>query len=97
MYGSKWKEIGYDLVVINGKAENDFLKSHVTSLKKYFWVGLNENEEKDSFAWIDGSDFTYGSTWKEEPWDRKKPTSVASLSIHCIHRLVIHEHFQYKI
>ena len=76
---TKCQEIGYDLVVINDEAENEFLKNHVASSHKYFWIGLRENEAKDSFVWIDGSDFIYGNTWNKKPWDRKKPASVVTL------------------
>ena len=71
------------MVVIDDKAENDFLKGHVTSLSRIYWIGLRENEEKDSFEWIDGSGLTYGSEWKIEPWHIRRPKSVLFLSHYC--------------
>ena len=84
MYGRlKWEDAkakcqeigsGYDLVEINDKAENDFLKSHVISWNSKFWFGLSKNE--GSYTWVDGSELTYGKEWKVEPWRENKPSSV---------------------
>ena len=73
------------MVIINDKAENDFLKDHVTSLSKIYWIGLRENEEKDSFEWVDGSGLTYGNEWKIEPWHIKRPKSVLFLTTQLKH------------
>ena len=71
---AKCQEIGYDLVVINDKAENDFLKNHAISWNSKFWVGLVKSE--GSYTWVDGSELTYGKEWKVEPWRANKPSPV---------------------
>ena len=66
------------------QTENDFLKGHVTSLSKIYWIGLRENEEKDSFEWVDGSGLTYGNEWKIEPWHIRRPKLVFfSITLFC--------------
>ncbi|XP_039602987.1 C-type lectin domain family 10 member A-like [Polypterus senegalus] len=55
-----------DLVVINNKRENDFIKQN--NLMGAFWMGLAETD-KDNWKWVDGTD--YQTNFKL--WDEGQP------------------------
>ena len=56
---------GYDLVTIEDNEENQFLKDTISSdfNGNEFWVGAKDDDNGNSFVWVDGSDVTY-SDWK---------------------------------
>ena len=69
---------GYDLVVINNREENEFLKQQIESRfnGNEYWIGLRESVSMDSYIWRDGSDFSFGNSWKTDPWKSDKPSEV---------------------
>ena len=63
---------GYDLVVIHDAEENQFLKDKINSQFKgnEYWMGMKENNKKDGFTWVDGSDVSFND------WKGGEPDSV---------------------
>ena len=51
----------FDLVVINDDEENRFIKDQIENKfnGEEYWIGLEENDDKDGFEWIDGSDLSF--------------------------------------
>ena len=66
------KEVGtgYDLVVIDDKEENQFLKNQIETRfnGSEFWIGLiKEKNSKDALKWVDGSDLSHTDWMSDEP------------------------------
>jgi len=58
---------GYDLVIVNDKAEHDWIVSKLKSKSREQWhIGLNDRASEGSFKWVDGSSpgFTSWGTWE---------------------------------
>ena len=66
------------MVVINNKEENEFLKQQIeTNINETeYWIGLIENDSKNSYNWVDGSDFAFGNSWNTDPWKNNEPNNV---------------------
>ena len=47
--------------MINDDEENNFIKDKIENQfnGEQYWIGLEENVEKDNFEWIDGSDLSF--------------------------------------
>ena len=61
----KCQEVGdrYDLVVIDNDEENQFLKDKMKDYETtQYWVGLEENCDRDGLVWTDGSDL-FDTAW----------------------------------
>ncbi|XP_041867755.1 C-type lectin domain family 2 member B-like isoform X2 [Melanotaenia boesemani] len=56
------QERGADLVIINSKDEQEFLKK--LTMKEFFWIGLGKTEGSE-WKWVDGSTLT--KFWGKEP------------------------------
>ncbi|XP_061440373.1 C-type lectin domain family 4 member A-like [Rhineura floridana] len=57
----KCLDMGFNLVVINSEAEQDFLTKHLSkanSGKENFCVGLTDQEEKGQWRWVDQTEHT---------------------------------------
>ena len=78
---------GFDLVVIYGKAKNEFIKSHVDALyqkdnwNQRYWLGLKENGTKGSYGWVDDTRLTFGKELKKYPWLDSEPNQVNNIII----------------
>ncbi|XP_067310836.1 CD209 antigen-like protein E isoform X2 [Pseudorasbora parva] len=46
-------ERGADLIIINNKEEQDFVKN--ISVGTYVWIGLSDSDVEDRWKWVDGS------------------------------------------
>ncbi|XP_041867749.1 C-type lectin domain family 2 member B-like [Melanotaenia boesemani] len=57
------QERGADLVIINSKEEQEFLKN--LTMKEFFWIGLGKTEGSE-WKWVDGSTLTI-KFWEKEP------------------------------
>ncbi|KAI3352775.1 hypothetical protein L3Q82_019352, partial [Scortum barcoo] len=45
------KDRGADLVIVNGKEEQEF----INSLKQILWIGLTDRDGEERWKWVDGS------------------------------------------
>ena len=63
-------EKGYGLVIVHDKSEQDFLSTMVQDDTRQFWIELRELKAKSSYKWMDGSNLTYGSELKGDPWKK---------------------------
>jgi hypothetical protein len=54
--------VGFDLVVINDKAEHDFIVAGIKTKSKNDWhIGVTDRAEEGKFVWVDGSKPAYTS------------------------------------
>ena len=81
------KQVGeeYDLVGINDREENQFLKDRIRSQFSgtEFWIGMKENDNKDGFTWVDGSDLTF------DDWKGGEPDSVIEFNLFGLFNIVL--------
>uniref|UniRef100_A0A8C1VH60 C-type lectin domain-containing protein n=1 Tax=Cyprinus carpio TaxID=7962 RepID=A0A8C1VH60_CYPCA len=56
-------ERGADLIIINNREEQDFVKK----ISAYVWIGLTDSEVEGRWKWVDGSTLTSGF------WDPREP------------------------
>uniref|UniRef100_A0A668AGS9 C-type lectin domain-containing protein n=1 Tax=Myripristis murdjan TaxID=586833 RepID=A0A668AGS9_9TELE len=57
---------GADLVIINSREENSFLKN----FRVQVWIGLSDQETEGEWKWVDGSSLSYKSWAEGQPDDR---------------------------
>uniref|UniRef100_A0A8C1VG53 C-type lectin domain-containing protein n=1 Tax=Cyprinus carpio TaxID=7962 RepID=A0A8C1VG53_CYPCA len=58
-------ERGADLIIINNREEQDFVKK----ISAYVWIGLTDSEVEGRWKWVDGSTLTSGFSF----WDPREP------------------------
>uniref|UniRef100_A0A8C1ATA7 C-type lectin domain-containing protein n=4 Tax=Cyprinus carpio TaxID=7962 RepID=A0A8C1ATA7_CYPCA len=56
------RERAADLIIINNKEEQDFVKI-ITGSSEYFWIGLTDLEVEGRWKWVDGSNMTLPGFW----------------------------------
>ncbi|XP_049328349.1 C-type lectin domain family 4 member M-like [Astyanax mexicanus] len=67
------RERGADLVIINSKEEQEFIKRE----NKYVWIGLSDADEEGVWKWVDGSPLTTKYWNTGEPNDYAKAEDCA--------------------
>jgi hypothetical protein len=58
---------GYDLVIVNDKAEHDWILDKLKSKSRNDWhIGLSDRDDEGTFKWVDGTKpgFTSWATWE---------------------------------
>ncbi|XP_057177681.1 uncharacterized protein LOC130546432 [Triplophysa rosa] len=66
---------GADLIIINNKEEQDFIKN---SIKDRLWIGLSDSDEDSTWKWVDKSTLTF-DFWKSgEPNGKTKENYINS-------------------
>ena len=63
----------YDLVTIHNDEENAALASKATG---YPWIGFNDIASEGNFAWVGGSNNSYGAEHKKYPWSVIEPNNA---------------------
>ncbi|XP_058626546.1 C-type lectin domain family 17, member A-like [Onychostoma macrolepis] len=58
-------EKGADLIIINSREEQDFVKKISADAK--VWIGLTDSDVEGIWKWVDGSTLTSGFWWPREP------------------------------
>jgi hypothetical protein len=72
----------FDLVVIDGKEKNEFIKTKINTFyqknnwNQRFWIGLKENETKGDYVWVGNTGLTFGKELKNDPWLDSEPNQV---------------------
>ncbi|XP_073730764.1 uncharacterized protein [Misgurnus anguillicaudatus] len=62
------RERGADLIIINNKDEQDFVK---ITCKEHAWIGLSDIDEEDKWKWVDGS--TLNSSFWDKSSSKAEP------------------------
>ena len=59
----------YDLVTIESDEENQFLKDKIKNdfNGNEYWIGAKENNDKNGFVWVEGSDLIYTDWTSGDP------------------------------
>ncbi|KAK1163332.1 CD209 antigen-like protein E isoform X1 [Acipenser oxyrinchus oxyrinchus] len=62
--------MGADLVIIENKAEQEFIQSQTRRIRDFFWIGLSDEVTEGEFLWVDNTpvNITY---WKDKEPDNK--------------------------
>ncbi|XP_073672210.1 C-type mannose receptor 2-like [Paramisgurnus dabryanus] len=72
------RERGADLIIINNKEEQDFVKK--ISITARFWIGLTDIEVEGRWKWVDGSTLTTGFWVTPQPDGKRNENCVLSTS-----------------
>src|SRR5437867_3716287 len=61
------KTLGGNLTTINDAAENDWVFDTFSSGQRNLWIGLNDTNMDNVFAWVDGTPFSYANWGAGQP------------------------------
>ncbi|XP_065146855.1 C-type lectin domain family 4 member M-like isoform X2 [Paramisgurnus dabryanus] len=73
------RERGADLIIINNKEEQDFIKKTMSSPVR-FWIGLTDIEVEGRWKWVDGSTLTTRFWVTPQPDGKRNANCVLSTS-----------------